>query len=245
MSSMLRLLFTILFAICSYYLYAFTEKGIIQVIFKALPLWILTGLVTVYYSLLYSSRNYKRYNSSYRYNISIGLLLSSLGDIFLEINDNQVFDFGYDVGYFIFGLLSFLVAHIFYILAYRVVIQAGNKILKISKPEFRIVCLIYFGVMMRVLLPNVETALLAPIFIYGAVLSYVAYLSIMLYFINNSIGRYAMYGTLSFVLSDSILAIDKFHVSISNAKHLVMITYYLGQSFIAMSTFCTEVEHNK
>ena len=42
-----------------------------------------------------------------------------------------------------------------------------------------------------------------------------------------------MVGALSFIVSDSILAVNKFVVPIPLAKPLVMVTYYLGQHFIA------------
>ncbi len=49
-------------------------------------------------------------SDTYRWLVILGLLLSLAGDVFLMLPDDR---------YFIFGLASFLVAHLFYIGAYR------------------------------------------------------------------------------------------------------------------------------
>lgn len=49
-------------------------------------------------------------SDTYRWLVILGILLSLAGDVFLMLPDDR---------YFIFGLASFLVAHLFYIGAYR------------------------------------------------------------------------------------------------------------------------------
>ena len=48
-------------------------------------------------------------------------------------------------------------------------------------------------------------------------------------------GSAARWGALSFMVSDAVLALDKFHVAWDGAKVVVMVTYYLGQLGIAWS----------
>ena len=43
-------------------------------------------------------------------------------------------------------------------------------------------------------------------------------------------------GALIFVVSDSILALNKFYLHIPNAKMFVMITYYGAQTLLVMSS---------
>ena len=54
-----------------------------------------------------------QHNNAYSNTITMGLLASSCGDIFLELDE----DYGIDM--FVPGLVSFLIAHLFYIRAFN------------------------------------------------------------------------------------------------------------------------------
>jgi len=101
------------------------------------------------------------------------------------------------------------------------------------------VVIVYYGYVMSQLIPKVEMELKIPVLIYGLAISLMAYFSINRYFAlpgdQRESGRYALLGSLSFVASDTILAFNKFHSPIENAKRLVMVTYYAGQVLIAAS----------
>eukprot|EP01038_Epipyxis_sp_PR26KG_P014574 gene14574-19569_t len=164
--------------------------------------------------------------------ISAGLWISSIGDFFLEIEYSNI-------DLFIPGLLSFLTAHIAYIIAFN-----SEKVSVSSVYSLVIggVVSFYFFSMMIILLPAVETFLIVPVIIYGGVISTMTYCAINRCFAKRSSTSWfsllsAAIGSLFFVASDTILAIDKFakHIPINNAKTIVMITYYIGQTLIAIS----------
>ena len=55
--------------------------------------------------------------------------------------------------------------------------------------------------------------------------------------ISNKSKLYAAVGAVLFVCSDTILALDKFTSPIAHGKFYVMVTYYLGQTFIGASAW--------
>ena len=165
--------------------------------------------------------------NAYAHMIGIGLFLSSFGDIFLELDD----DYGWDL--FIPGLVSFLLAHLCYIAAFRGHLQSASYYFSLP------LVFVYYGVVMSQLLPRVEMALRIPVAVYGLAISAMAFLSLNRYFSSDqhpTSKLLSLLGSLSFVASDTVLAFNKFHTPIDNAKLIVMITYYLGQVLIAGST---------
>jgi len=194
--------------------YFFFQKSAIT---KIIPI-----LVAAIFVFSFNSKsNVNRY-------IAIGLIFSSFGDIFLEIENSEI-------DLFIPGLLSFLCAHILYICSFRIIPFNYKSYIPIV-----LIVAVYFIVLMYILLPHIEPALKVPVIIYGLVISCMVY-SAITRSISDTQGRYlksktlVILGSISFAISDSILAIDKFRSPISNAKILVMITYYIGQVFIAGS----------
>ena len=55
--------------------------------------------------------------------------------------------------------------------------------------------------------------------------------------ISNKSKLFAIVGAIFFLISDTILAINKFNSPIKYGKTYVMITYYLGQTFIGASAW--------
>ena len=168
---------------------------------------------------------------SYDSYVSIGLMLSSCGDVMLELDDNNK-------GYFIAGLAAFLLAHLSYICAFTSEAVQYTSVLAF----IFIIIGIYYAAMMSVLLPAVETAdLVLPIIVYGLVISTMLlfgaarYTSISHTYTHGS-KLSSLIGSLIFILSDTILALDKFAFRITSAKTIIMVTYYIGQTFIAIST---------
>jgi uncharacterized membrane protein YhhN len=46
---------------------------------------------------------------------------------------------------------------------------------------------------------------------------------------------YAMLGALTFVVSDIVLAVDRFRSSSGFSRHVVMVTYYTAQGLLTLS----------
>ncbi|RYH29277.1 lysoplasmalogenase [archaeon] len=158
--------------------------------------------------------------------IGFGLVLSSFGDIFLELDDEKVADL------FIPGLVSFLIGHLLYIKGLRESFMKGY--------QFPLGALaIYLLVVTSQIVPKAEAMLKIPIVVYALVICTMVFYAINRAYNNQHSQmsqRFAVAGALVFAVSDTILALDRFHNPIANAKTWVMITYYSGQTLIAAST---------
>jgi len=167
--------------------------------------------------------------------IANGLLISAVGDVLLELQGDEFI-------YFIGGLLSFLAAHVLYIWAYL-----PSAFPNLQAVPLGIVHLFYFGWLMSVLLPVLQSELVIPVVVYGTAICFMSYLGTGRFFAKKMQDNdekqtsfsysylCSLFGTLFFVASDSILALDRFKAPIVRGKQLVMITYYTGQTLIALS----------
>lgn len=192
---------------------------------KPLPIWSLALLA-------YTTRN--AYSSA----ICSGLIFSSLGDIVLQLD--HVYP---NAGLFIIGLAAFLIAHILYIRAFSTC-ELSFK----HTPIVLIPVTAYSMAIMTVLLPRIETGLIIPVLLYGFAISIMLFLS-LIRFLSKKSGSLksrtcALIGSLVFVLSDSILAINKFAAPVPNAHFFIMLTYYFGQTYIAASTVQSIVKND-
>lgn len=148
------------------------------------------------------------------------LVFSWIGDILL------LFVFK-DAIYFMLGLAAFLTAHIFYIVLFAKELRKANR--KIEFKKGLIAIAIYLSIMLLVLIPHLGT-LTIPVIIYAFVISirlYMAYLLSIHWVKSASI--YLLTGAVSFILSDSILAFDKFYQPIPMSGFLIMATYLYAQ----------------
>jgi uncharacterized membrane protein YhhN len=150
------------------------------------------------------------------------LLFSLSGDVFLMFEGkNSVF--------FLLGLSSFLLAHIFYIVFFHQVrIRENVK----SNPWLLVAVVVYYAALVTLLSPYFGDMKI-PVLVYGIVISFMLMLALHMLFIKNkSAGQWMMIGALLFVMSDSILAVNKFYQSFELAGILIMLTYGLAQLFI-------------
>lgn len=166
--------------------------------------------------------------------ILFGLIFSLFGDVFLMIRE---------VDLFIPGLVSFLTAHIFYILNFRKTISLSERkstsgyLLSTS-----IVFLSFIGLFLGFLLPyivnNEETSvLLIPVVVYAIVITLMGFLAAQRRaHVGLTSFRYILMGSIFFILSDCILATNKFAVSIDYSTIWVMTTYVTAQYFIVVGS---------
>ncbi|MCY7310369.1 MAG: lysoplasmalogenase [Chitinophagaceae bacterium] len=154
--------------------------------------------------------------------VLFALLFSLLGDVLLMFQEkNSIF--------FLLGLSAFLIAHIFYIIFFHNVRVKEN--IK-GKPWLLVVAVIYYAALINLLSPYLADMKI-PVLIYGVVISFMFMLAMHMLFIKNKpAGQWMMVGALLFVLSDSILAINKFYQPFEAAGVLIMLTYGLAQLFI-------------
>ncbi|HVT85497.1 MAG TPA: lysoplasmalogenase [Chitinophagaceae bacterium] len=154
--------------------------------------------------------------------IPAALFFSWVGDVLLMFQgENQLF--------FLLGLSSFLLAHIFYIVFFHNIrIRENIK----SSWLLLFIVVVYYAVLITLLSPYLGTMKL-PVRVYGIFISFMFLLAMHMLFIKNKpAGRLMMTGALFFVISDSILAINKFYQSFEPAGIIIMLTYGLAQLFI-------------
>ena len=139
--------------------------------------------------------------------IMAALLFCGIGDVSLEL------------GHFSLGLGAFLVGHLFYLGAFcRQPALSGGKALLLAGLA------IYSAVLVTFLAPHLGD--MAPaVFLYMAVIVVMAAAAIT--------GRHnhplVALGALLFVLSDSLIAVNRFVEPIPGARYWIMILYYSAQ----------------
>lgn len=154
--------------------------------------------------------------------IVLALFFSLVGDVLLMLQS------GREV-FFLSGLCSFLLAHIFYILFFHYV-RIREKVK--GNPWLLLIVVIYYAGLIYLLSPFLGDMKL-PVRIYGVVISVMFMLAMHMLMIKNKIaGREMMIGALLFVISDSVLAVNKFYQPFDGAGVVIMLTYGLAQLFI-------------
>ncbi|WP_420316730.1 lysoplasmalogenase [Ekhidna sp.] len=148
--------------------------------------------------------------------ISVALLFSWLGDVSLMYQANETF--------FMTGIGLFLMAQVLYVLILR---KSTYQI-----PQFNLVTaapLLLYGVaLLYLLLPAGDFTL--PIIVYGSVIMTMAIMArLRSGHTTEESYQLALYGSLLFVLSDSILAFNAFHSAIPYAGVFIMSTYCAAQ----------------
>lgn len=153
--------------------------------------------------------------------VTLALCFSWLGDVLLMFQDK-------DSMFFLLGLSAFLIAHLFYIVFfYRVKVaeQLSSKWLVIFIAP-------YYALLIGTLYPYLGEMKL-PVLVYGVVICCMFYLALhMLFLENRFVGRLMAIGALLFVVSDSVLALNKFYQPFESAGIIVMLTYGLSQLLI-------------
>jgi uncharacterized membrane protein YhhN len=159
--------------------------------------------------------------SNFKKRILLALFFSWLGDVLLMfVAQNEIF--------FLLGLSSFLLAHVCYIIFFHSV-RVKERVK--SKPLLLPVA-VYYGVLIYILSPYLHDMKI-PVYVYGLVISFVCMLALHMLFIQNKMaGRWMMMGALLFVISDSVLAFNKFYQPFKGADIMIMLTYGLAQFFI-------------
>ena len=97
----------------------------------------------------------------------------------------------------------------------------------------RIAFLIFSGIMLLILKDNVNKSLLIPIIIYMITITIMA-ISASERNTNPESYRLILLGAILFVLSDTLIAIDKFVVPVPFQTFLIMGTYVLAQYLICV-----------
>lgn len=156
--------------------------------------------------------------------IIAAIFFSWLGDVILLFEKDLPF-------LFVFGLLSFLLAHIFYVIYFWQIRKHNCPEPKI-KPLILIGVFAYTGIFYLFLFPFLSS-LKIPVFIYCFIISLMLITSLHAFDLKKqAFGKICVSGTFLFVLSDSILAINRFVLPILFGKIFIMLAYSIGQLLI-------------
>jgi len=155
----------------------------------------------------------------YRALIVVGLAASLVGDVFLMLPRDR----------FVHGLASFLLAHLVYGLAFaRAPTGPGDAALLLG------LLLVAAGIV-RALWAGLGR-LRGPVLLYVAAIIGMAWLACVRWRTGAGPGApLAATGALCFVLSDALLALDRFRRRIPYGRAWVLASYYLAQVLIALS----------
>lgn len=206
------LLFYILVSVVHCLILLFTGESILRMISKATLMPVLAGIVICHKSTL---------SPKVFIALLMAVIMSWLGDVFL------LFDHQYPV-FFMLGLGSFLLAHLFYM----ILILPGFK----PKPNYILLFILgvagYALMLIGLLTPKLGN-LKIPVYVYAAVLCGL----LMLALGNMKNFKWNHYillicGAAFFVASDSILAFQKFIGPLPLGGVLVMSTYLAAQGLL-------------
>ena len=164
------------------------------------------------------------HNTAGRIKMIGALFFSFLGDVFLLLE-------GKDPLFFIVGLCCFLVTHIFYIRWFRQLSISRRSLIK-DHPYVIFIILAYTASLLYVLVPGLGE-LIIPVILYACIISTMLYFSLCISYSISKFTRYLILaGTICFVLSDSLLAMNKFYKPFPFAAAIVMFTYCMAQYYI-------------
>ena len=165
--------------------------------------------------------NWCAHRERYAFWITVGLLFSLSGDIALLQPDR----------YFLPALAAFLLTHVSYLVAFT-----RDAKFPAHFPSW-LFYLAVVGAIYIFLFANFPQGLKLPIAVYSVLLaSMAAQATGRSLILRTTSARLAAIGGLFFLLSDTLLAFDRFHAPLFLSPVLILIPYYLGQLLIASST---------
>lgn len=152
--------------------------------------------------------------------IIAALLFSWGGDVLLQME-----------GLFIPGLVSFLLAHIFYIIYFTKTGKAKKGLVQ-QKPVIALAVLLYIILFLWLLFPYLNS-LKIPVTVYGITIGSMLLLALNTkHQLNNKTATLFITGAILFVLSDSVLAVNLFAYKHLLLSLVVMATYSAAQFLI-------------
>lgn len=176
---------------------------------------LLVPALAVYYLVATSQRSYL---------FLTALFFCWLGDVLLMLQRDELF--------FIAGLVAFLTGHVLYIICYRNFRNAGTGLTGPQQIRFSLPIILAGTGLVTILFPHLG-GLQIPVLVYALVITVMAMQALFRYGYTNSKSFVLVFvGAISFMISDSLLAINKFMQPLPLAGLAVMLTYLLAQYLI-------------
>jgi alkenylglycerophosphocholine/alkenylglycerophosphoethanolamine hydrolase len=182
-------------------------------VFKLTPMLLIIALAVTSPPSGKSARAYKTL-------IVIGLVFGIAGDAFLLVPGDTSF---------MFGLASFLIGHLFYIVALLPRVRYSLLGLLASLPIAAYLVFMIMKLHDGIMADGSQSGLWIPVLVYVLVIGTMFEVAIL------SRNMHAAIGSLFFVVSDSILAWNKFIGEVTMSGILIMATYFAAQLLLAGS----------
>ena len=157
-----------------------------------------------------------------------GLVTAWAGDVMLSLSVTRPV-------FFIIGLVFFLCTHLSYIVYFTR--YERNTFLVLKKKPLVFVSILLYAVLILVIVGSHAGPLLVPVIVYTMVIC-----AMMLQSLAASpnmqagAGKFFIAGAVIFIISDSLLAVNKFYRPFEWADFLVMLTYGIAQLLIVTGT---------
>jgi len=159
--------------------------------------------------------------------IGIGLTFGLAGDVFL------LFD-KHNEAFFICGLVAFLIGHLSYMSAFYLDYKVNKSVYK-EHSKNAIIGYAFFSVLFCAGLWTHLGNMKVPVIIYALVISLMGVMAVNRYGRVSTLSyKLIFYGSLLFVLSDSVLAINRFVYGFKLSGVIIMATYMAAQYLITM-----------
>lgn len=222
-----QFLLWVFIGLCFLNLWAEFEQHLL-IIYLTKPL-LVTSLAIFFFINTHSNRN--RFSQL----IFFGLCFSIIGDTILMFSENQA----QSKHFFTWGLLSFLVTHVCYLLAFVHIQSFKNGWLRNNLWVIFCGLGLLFGNIIF-LWEDLPDGLKVPVIVYSTVIVMMAVSCINLKgTIPAIVFRGLLIGVLLFVLSDNIIALNKFKagtITLFQPRLLIMTTYLLSQFLITTNS---------
>lgn len=159
----------------------------------------------------------------------IALIFSFAGDVLLLDKSNL----------FLMGIAAFLITQLLYISIFSKGLRGSSFI---NKLKALLPFLVYFIVLITVLKPGLQDFFI-PVLVYGLAISLFGFVALLNYLIKKDmVSLRLLTGALLFIVSDSLIALNKFYQERSIYPVIIMITYIAAQYLIA--TYMLKSERN-
>lgn len=180
------------------------DNDAVRLVFKALPAVVLGVGV-----FLTEPR------TVFRRIVAVGLAFGAAGDLLLEI------------GTFVPGLIAFLIGHVLYIVAF--VRLTTKPALLVGVPYLLV------GVALTLFVADGADDLLLPVIVYAIVISVMGWRTAALIGeVPTRVAAPLAIGAGLFIVSDALIAINRFHTEIPGDDWWIMLTYFSAQGLIAL-----------
>ena len=181
--------------------------------------------------IFYHTQIKGNYNLLHRL-VMTGLGFSWIGDITLQLANEQI-DFLLSAdNMFILGLGAFLVTQLFYIVAFS--LPRGRHTV-LSSHLYQTLLVIAYGFVLIWYLYHSLGDMKIPVILYATIILLMLLSALNRYGKVNGVSYIlVVIGALIFVISDSMIAINKFEIKFEFARKLIMVTYVTAQFLIVI-----------